>query len=236
MEQFLHSSKKKWLILNFIASPASKCCLVSACEWPEHYFLSQWQKGRRMVNWNLVCDCLNVFPSAYPVLKMGVYVRWKESADTSASHFSLSIQMCWQVNLWKLNYKQYTREGKVFTGWKRQCRVQLSAWELIWCQAESIAACWKLLLFERGMEWNRWKSSTKDILSAPELSQVATPHCVTAVEETHPELEVPASRTDHRACLRWVDVTDHKNRHAGDTSTISFQNSQRSHTQFYPVN
>lgn len=34
------------------------------------------------------------------------------------------------------------------------------------------------------------KGSTKDILSAPELSQVATPHRVTTVGESHPELEV----------------------------------------------
>lgn len=126
MEQFLHpSNNKKRLISNFIASPASKCCLVSACEWPEHYFLSQGQKGRRMLNWNLVCDCHSVFPSTHPVLTMGVYVRWKESADMSASPFPLSIQMCWQVNLWKLNYEQHTRDEKVFIGWNRQCRVGL---------------------------------------------------------------------------------------------------------------
>lgn len=49
------------------------------------------------------------------------------------------------------------------------------------------------------------KGSTKDILSAPELSQVAVSHCVTALEESHPELEVcqpqdrSQSESDHSA-------------------------------------
>lgn len=69
--------KKKKLISNFFSAPASKCYLVSAWEWPKRYFLSQYWKGRRMVNLNSVSNCQNVFPSTYPILTMGVLCQLK---------------------------------------------------------------------------------------------------------------------------------------------------------------